>query len=154
MANLLKKISPKNLVGEVKPIVSEHIKKDGEAMELYRIWGVVDGVQTGNSSFGDWVAFVGQFGALNSVTGEEFKGIKAFLPEPMQTMLQVAMNDNDKVEFALLVHVKRRDDLAIGYEYIAEPIIDAQEADPLEHLKTKALPQLEAPKKTTTKKAS
>ena len=153
MANLLKKISPKNLVGDVKAVADG--MDDATSCELYRIWGIAEGVQTGETQYGPWVAFTGQFGALNSVSGEEYKGVKAFLPEPMQTMLQNALADNDKVEFALLVHLKRRKDLAIGYEYIAEPIIDAQEADPLAHLKLKALPQLEAPKAPKpTKKAS
>lgn len=150
-ASLLKKMSAKAIVGNVKE-VAKSIEHDGDKTPLYNVYGICTGIETGeHQTNGPWIGFKGSFGAINLVTGEEFSATKCFLPDPMPGLLENAMRDNDSVEFALEVALKRRDDLAVGYEYMVTPLIDAQEADPLAHLKAKALPkasvqQLDAPK--------
>lgn len=144
-ASLIKKISPKQLAGDVKKVVREQSKEggllatDGSQTSLYRVFGIADGMVTGETDFGPWIAFTGQFEAVNSA-GEIFKASKCFLPEPCDQMIKHALEDNESVQFALEVFVKRRDDLQVGYEYIPKPIVEVTDNDPLQHLRAAALP--------------
>lgn len=144
MATLLKKMSTKNIICNPKEAL-RLIDKDGEVKEIYKILGIVTGFKAGEGDYGSYVAFAGQFHAVNTVTGEEFESGKAFLPEPLPGMIQAALSNSDSVEFALSVSMKRRDDLGIGYEYLVSPIVDTKRADPLAHLKAAVKGALPAP---------
>lgn len=152
-ATLLKKMSAKTICGNVKEEVKQ-IGEDGEVALLYKVWGIASGIRTGDGPTGPWLGFTGSFGALRASTGEAFSSGEVFLPNPLPGMLEEALRENEKVEFGLEVFVKRRDDLAIGYEYLAKPVVQAQQADPLQHLKDQMLPppaEEQAPPKSTAK---
>jgi hypothetical protein len=144
MATLLKKISAKNIVNDLKA-VARSVEKDGGVKEIYKILGIVTSLKTGESQYGQYVEFNGNFFATNCVTGEQFESGKCFLPDPLPGMIQSALANNDSVEFALSVSIKRRDDLAIGYEYLVSPLVETRSADPLAHLKQAVLGALPAP---------
>lgn len=148
MATLLKKMSTKNVISNPKEVL-RLIDKDGEVKEIYKILGIVTGYKPGEGDYGSYVAFAGQFHAVNTVTGEEFESGKAFLPEPLPGMIQAALANADNVEFALSVSMKRRDDLGVGYEYLVSPIVDTKRADPLAHLKAAVKAALPAPVAST-----
>lgn len=148
MSQLVKKLSAKTIIGNVASFVKENIKDDNGTALLYTIFGVVNGVKSGSSNFGDWMAFQGSIEAVSAVTGETYRSPQVFLSEPLQGMLAVALQSNDTVEFACEVMVKRRDDLVIGYEYIINPKTETAQNDPLEHLRKIALPAPEAPAKS------
>lgn len=151
---MLKKLGAKQITGDVKKHVKEKCANDGDHFELYSIWGTANGVKTGTSNFGDWMSFVGQMEAVNRVTGEMFAAAHCFIPEPLSTMLKVALQDHDTVDFAFTVSVKRRDDLQCGYEYLVKPHKAATESDPLEKLRNliPALPSPETDTKTAKSK--
>ena len=144
MATLLKKISSKNIVTDLKAVVRS-IEKDGGVREIYRILGIVSGFKDGESNFGAYTEFQGTFYATNCVSGEAFESGKCFLPDPLPGMLKGALSNADSVEFALAVSIKRRDELNIGYEYLVAPLVETRTADPLAHLKQAALGMLPAP---------
>lgn len=132
---LLKKLGAKQILGNVKNVVAETCENDGDTYKAYSIYGIANGIKTGVSNYGEWTAFQGKMEAVNYVSGESFAAPQCFIPEPLQSMLKDALADNDTIEFAFSVHVKRRDDLKEGYEYITEPHKAAQEADPLAALR-------------------
>lgn len=132
---MLKKLGAKQILGDVKATVADKCAKDGAVYEAYSIYGSTNGVKTGVSTYGEWVAFVGQMEAINHVTGEVFAAVQCFIPEPLQSLIRAALADHDQVEFAFTVSVKRRDDLKEGYEYLVKPHKQASEADPLEKLR-------------------
>lgn len=162
MATILKKMSAKTVCGNVKKLVAEIAEETN--IECYRMFGVITGYEQGETNFGIWTAFRGNFESINH-EGESFKAVKAFIPEPIDGMIKEQIDLLEKanaeetelakkeerqailievsLEFAIIVEAKRRDDLAIGYEYITKPLVEMQKNDSLSHLRTAAL---EAPK--------
>lgn len=145
---MLKKLGAKQILGDVKKVVKDECKKDGDVYKAYSVYGIANGIKTGTSQYGEWCAFIGQMEAVNYVSGEQFAATQCFIPEPLETMLRTALESNDSVEFSFTVDVKRRDDLKNGYEYLVTPHKEAQESDPLAQLRALAAP----PAKTRGKK--
>jgi hypothetical protein len=141
---MVKKLGAKQIIGDVKKAVKQFCANDGDKVTLYTIFGVANGIKTGTSNFGPWVSFQGTFEATNYVDGASYASNQAFITEPIQSMLMVALEDSDSVQFAITVDAKRRDDVAQGYEYITTPHLQTRENDPLAHLRAH-VPQLAAP---------
>lgn len=143
---MLKKLGAKQITGDVKKIVRTFCANDGDKISLYTIIGVVNGIKTGiHTTYGEWIAFMGSAEAQNHITGEKFASNMVFIPAPLDGMLQTALQDNESVEFAITVDVKRRDDLGQGYEYLPMPHISTQKNDPLAHLRS-SVPNFGIPK--------
>ena len=136
---LLKKISTKTVLGDVSKLVKGgEIDKPTNAL---RIMGTATGIASGESNFGEWKALVGQFAAINLLTGEESRSGKAFVPDTVTDIVETALNklkadgeENASVEFAIDVEIVPNPDLAVGYEYNAIPHIQ-ESADPFERLR-------------------
>lgn len=154
-ATLLKKLSVATVYGE--------ISKDSESVAnsspIIRVFGIASGIRTGQSNFGDWVAFTGDFGAINLESGEAFRGPQVFIPQPAQGMLEAALSKSDNVEFAFEIGVKPSKKGSMGYEYTVRPIKEASDAAAfaaLADLSRADLPQLghdgETPKAKGKKK--
>lgn len=152
---LIKKISVKTVVGNVKKMVAnEEIK---EKTAVMRVFGVASKVVTGTSDNGDWVAFIGQFKAINTVSGEEFASGKLFLPGVASDLLEGAVNSDEAnaVEFGFDILVEPNDASATGYIYQAESLIAPSEDDTLARMEKAITGRLEntgAGKKTGNKK--
>ena len=138
-----KKLSTKTIVGRVKA---------PEAPEkLYSIIGVCNGMRTGESQYGGWVGFTGNFEAVRLKDGKVFAGPVAFVPEPASSMmlnaLQRAEHANGvgsaSIEFAFIVGVKPSDK-ASGFEYTVEPVLTAKQNDALANLRQLMAPKLAA----------
>lgn len=130
---LLKKISAKTLIGDIKQVIEGY--KDGENVILFHVFGRANGIKTGTSNFGEWLCFEGQFEAVNVSTGETSQAPKCFLPDPIESMLVNALKDNAVVEFALEVGVKANSKLPMGYEYIVNPLVEVKQSDDLKVLR-------------------
>lgn len=141
---VLKKMSASAIVPNLKQVAAS-IEADKKTLDVYRIWGAVDSIRTGESKYGDgtFVAFRGDIEAANLLTGELFYAPEAFLHEPLASMIKSALAAQDRVEFAMTVALKRRDELAVGYEFICKPIVETQRSDALAHLRAVALPKPE-----------
>jgi len=129
---LISKISTKTVAGTVsKP-------KEGESAVLYRVLGIANGIKSGESTYGEFTAFTGNFKAINLETGKVYQSGKVFLPSIAQTMLEGALSDanTDSVEFAFDIGVKHAAN-AIGYEYTVTPLVAASDNDPLSALESK-----------------
>lgn len=141
---LLSKISLKSVYGAVD------IKKLHEGkttLNLMRVLGIASGVKTGQSSFGDWLAFTGNFKAIDLTTGNEFRSGKIFLPAIASGLIEGAIQqaEADSVQFAFDIGVKPVQDRQgkDSYEYTVTPLVEAQDNDPLNELENK-LPALAA----------
>lgn len=143
---MVKKLGAKQIIGNVKKAVADFCANDGDKVTLYTIFGVANGIKSGVSNFGDWVAFQGTFEATNYVDGQSYASNQAFITEPIQSMLIRALEGSDSVQFAITVDAKRRDDVAQGYEYVTTPHMQTEENDPLAHLRAH-VPQIAAPVK-------
>ena len=159
-----------NLVNKlgVKTIVGGKITKPAEAdapRTVARIFGIAKGTVTGATDFGDFVGFKGDFKGINLETGEEFRSAKCFLPDIATGILLSALENTGEgeskdvkgtlkrketsykgsVEFGFDISVKHADN-AVGYEYMASPLMPVADSDPLA-LMQKNIPALPAPKK-------
>ena len=149
--NTLKKISPKTLDIDLKGFVKNNT--DGAVQKLYTIVGQVTGTKTGVSNYGEWLMFKGQFIVTKTDTGEVSTAPVAALPKFITEQLEplVVQANGQPVEFAFEISVKRREDVAIGYEYLAKSLIEQRVSDPLLALMERAgvkVPQLAAPAET------
>ena len=146
MATLLKKIAPKN-------VMERKMKAPEKAEMLYTVFGIARTTRSGEGDNGPWTALVGNFEAVRTEDGAVFKGVQLFLPEPLNSIMADKLREEDveEIQFAVNIGIKPSE-TPIGYEYTCETVVDADEADPLAQLRTQALPQLTAPKKTAAKK--
>lgn len=134
---LLSKLSMKSVLGKIK------IPDDGEVI-LAQIMGVATGIKTGESDKGPWTALLGSFQGINMETGSIYRSGVCFLPNIVMNLLlpKLLEKDSKAIEFAFNIGIKSDDKSATKYVYIAEPIFDTAENDPLEML-TKKLPKTE-----------
>ena len=142
-ASLIKKISAKTVVGTVTA--------PEKATPLYTVMGIANGIKSGQSTYGEWIALTGQFEAMNLETGESVAAPQCFLPDPLQGMIVAKIRTPDdngvtpSVRFAVEIGIKPAKS-TLGYEYTVRELVDAQENDPLADLR-KALPAPNAPEK-------
>lgn len=132
---MIKKISTKTVLGNVKAIVQD--LKEGEKTRAMMVVGVAKGVRTGESTYGPWVSFKGQFKATNLLNGEVSVSGECFLPDIASNMIEAQLADADSVEFGFDIVIKYDDDARDKYVYEIEPLFEPQENDPLLLLEAK-----------------
>lgn len=124
-ATLLKKLSVATVFGE--------FDKNHDAVvnssPIIRVFGIASGIRTGQSNFGDWLAFTGDFGAINLETGEAYRGPQVFIPQPAQGMLEAALQKAETVEFSFEIGLKPSKKGTLGFEYTVRPIKEAADSD-------------------------
>lgn len=156
---LLNKIVAKNIVR--RSALTYHKDADGKLKDdtpraLYRIWGVASGVRHGDSTYGQWTAFVGNFKALRFDDQQMFQAPEAFLHGASEDLLQDALRSAQKddpsasVTFAFDVGVKPSskwvsEDKGNSYEYTIKTVFESQQHDPLEALTAEVLKSLPSP---------
>jgi len=142
---LLKKLSAKNIMGDVSAYVPDEV---GETVELFRIFGKVSTLKRGESTYGPWIKFGGTFGAIRTHDGAQFRSGAMLLPAPVDAILAGAVEqsiadakDNDgevvPVEFKAVVSIRatvRKNPTDRGYEYICQTVGDPAAKDELAHL--------------------
>ncbi len=120
---------------------------------LYRIAGTITGLKTGETGFGTWVGFKGNFVARR-FDGVLFAAPSAFVPQPMQDMFEAAILTQEaeglvaSVQFGLDVSIIQSDS-SVGFEYKCVPVIDmASEGQSLldSTFEKTAVPKLPSPK--------
>jgi hypothetical protein len=123
-------------MGNLKEVIRESEKKNGETVELFTIIGQVIGHSTGESTYGPWVKIKGRFRATNKITGDIFNSAVAMLPdEAMDPLLAVlAIDGASSVDMAFDINAKIDDATAVGYVYEVVPLMKPSEDDPLERL--------------------
>lgn len=146
---LLKKISAKTVMGDVQLLIREKatvdgkevtvLKNDGEVIDLMTIYGRVNGFKSGVTDNGEFIAFTGQFEAINLMTGEESSAPKIFVVEPLQGMILAQLAEAESVDFAVKLSLIVNSDAIRGYEYRVTPLIEAKRTDALEGLRALAL---------------
>lgn len=133
---VLSKISAKTLGAAPKMILVEvdgkQVARADGAQSLFRIVGRAMGFKTGNTDYGQWVAFSGDFRATLFASGEMFQSSKVFLPESVTGMLQAALaNSTAGADFAFDVGVIPAT-TTVGYQYTVTSLIPQDEkSDPL-----------------------
>ena len=130
MATLLKKLSVKNVCGNIIA------PPPGEEKKMMILMGFAKSFEVKPTTFGDSIGFHGDFKAVDMDTGEEFRSGVCYLPDVAESLLKNAMDVNaGVVEFAFeigLLGVKGRTEGEVGkYEYRCKPMMKASENDPM-----------------------
>lgn len=149
---MLRKISAKTVCGK--------LPKPEKATPLFHLMGVCTGLRTGQSGYGEFVEFSGQFEALNCRPGDEnynvrFISTRCFMPEPVESQLRMLLTNSaaqnsgemKPVQFAFTVGYKPQSSDkpgGAGYEYTVRSIVAPDSADLLAELRSK-MPALPAP---------
>lgn len=161
---LIKKLSSKSIMGKVMKIamVTFYLENDIEKpnpdaptqIPMYKLYGICNGIKTGESDNGEWVSFEGDFKAVRDDNQEEFRAPRAFISDPAASMMRTALEENDSIELAFEVAIIPATN-AYGYEYRTNPIFEVAESQPLLDLEKRIQLRLDAPKDAqTTKKTS
>lgn len=134
----VKKLSVATVFGGIQRDTLKRIL-DGERIKVMMVYGMAVGVKTGQSTYGDWTALVGQFKAIHPETGEVSEAATLFLPDvaliPIQ--VQLAANNNQAVSFAMEVYASAAVNPKPGgspYEYSFEHVLPPAEDDPVRRL--------------------
>jgi len=135
-ADLLKKITTKLVMGDRVTVMDV---KDGP-IHLYGVIGICTGSKVGESQYGAWIGFTGQFEATRYKDGARFIAPIAFIPEPASSMMAGALdraaknNQEPSLQFAFIIGAKKST-AAIGFEYTVEPVLQASQNDALQALR-------------------
>jgi hypothetical protein len=150
---IIKKISSLIIMGE--KISAKLIPEKKTESDLYQIAGIATDTKTGESNYGGWTAFLGEFRAVNCFTGEVFTSAKAFLPDVLGEMLMgklAGQGENGRgIAFAFVVGIRRDEKSTVGYTYYAKPVQAPKADDPMAEL-VKSLPKVRV--KALTHKAA
>lgn len=145
---IISKISIKTVYGTVKPA---SVPAEG-ILPIARVYGIATKTKTGMSDNGDWTALIGEFEAVNVVTGESFSSSKAFLPAAAQGAIEVAMDATDKpVEFAYEIGLRFAEN-DYGYIFDVTAIQSPNQKDSLSKLRELAKLDKKATAKEVAKK--
>jgi hypothetical protein len=166
---LVKKLVAKDIVGRAALSCTKTIKKDAEGhavlendkpvyevtppTALYTVFGTAEGTETGETSYGPWLGFIGNFEAVRALDGQRLKSNRLILQEPAQSLLRDALVEQKKkdpgasLSFAFNVGKRtsqRWVDTNEGssYEYTIESIINVVKHDPLAAMRQQLLPVL------------
>lgn len=153
---LTKKLSLKTIIGrvdvkELHAANEDKTPKHPNGIDLFTVGGRITGIKTGNSTYGEWKAFIGNCGATRHSDGVEFRGAELFLPSVAETFVEPVVLEakGAPVDFAFIIGVKpmTKPSGELSYEYTVKPLIEADAVDPLAELMAKM--KASAPQLTT-----
>ena len=142
---LVNKVTVKSVCGTPKVL-------GDDTHDLMTITGVANKVRTGESNYGAFTVFQGDFEGVNCATGEIFRGAECCLPAVAESLLvnALAASELRGVEFAFKISARASvKPGGAGYEYMATPLI-VQENDPLESLRARVQLALTPPMRVET----
>lgn len=130
---MLKKMSIPTM--GIKPKQEVKDLKEGESKELVTIYGIVSKAKPITTTFGDSIAFSGEFVGINLITNEKYTSGRLFLPadieEAVDSQLILA---NGPVEFAYKINMVEDERSSTGYVYVSEPLLKATESNQMANL--------------------
>lgn len=153
MSAIIRKISTKTVVGNLKAIVLNGMKEDaihdGDVLDVMTVLGIVKKYNEGeHAEYGTFFEFVGQFESESLIgpqSGESFRAPKCFLPEAatellvneINTICEIHDGEMKDVQVAVKIQVRVDESANTNYVFQVVPLIEVEEADPLLQLKNK-----------------
>lgn len=119
-----------------KIIIGKRIGKIDKPMDLFSVIGVATGVKSGQSTYGEWQGWRGQFEVVRCSDGKVMQAPLLILPPAARDSLWPSYDtviDSFPFEFGLLIGIDPSTNQA-GFEYRAE-VMFARAADPLARLR-------------------
>lgn len=147
--NLIRKITLRNC-GCSQKVLKEHVAKvkDGESVPALRVVGIATAYKPGQTDKGEYLLLIGEFSAVNLLTGSQYASSKAILPNFIAESFAPVLDRSGNVEFALEILVERNDSAVTGYQFNARPLMESKASDRMAELIALAsqdMPALPAP---------
>lgn len=147
---ILRKVTLRNAGLDIKGIKAATLAAGaGVNVPLLKIVGETTEAKTGQTDKGEFTALLGDFVAVNLLTGEQFQSGKAILPNFISEVLRAALNASQSVSFALEIGAKGDESALTGYVYTTRSLVDAEPTDKMKRLLAAAqidtTPRLQAP---------
>ena len=127
---IISKISIKTVWGS-KPDAPR--KGEPDTQWLMQVVGQANSFGTGSTDKGEWTKLIGAFQAINLETGEAYRSGTCFLPNVALDLVmgQLKMAETKAVSFGFKIGIVRDESSATNYVYVADPIYEVMEHDPL-----------------------
>lgn len=141
-AEILRKLTIKSAGLTVEAIKESLISgKDAEgkatyhaSRDLLKIAGIVSSAKPGSTDKGEYLKLIGQFTAINLVTGETFNASQCILPDFVTAPMGDALKQNGEVQFGVLIAAKHAPTAVTGYQFGVRPLIEAKPTDAMQAL--------------------
>lgn len=123
--------------------------KDGDKVQVATIYGIARDALPKETDKGPYYLFKGDFGGVNTITGEQYRSGQCILPEIAEAIVAGGIADESvtSLQFAFEVGVKKDSSAIRGYSYYVVPLVENNDSDPLAALAKQVVPQLAAPAK-------
>lgn len=108
------------------------LEKNGGNQPLLDVYGVATKFKPGQSNYGEYIAFMGNFRAIRHSDKQVFHSGKVILPKMIEEGLWAAMGPEvNNVQFAFRIGCKFDKKAATKYVYTAESLTPPAENDPV-----------------------
>lgn len=139
---LLRKISRATVIGDNTAVMEKCLAEKEKIHALYQVYGFATGTRKDTDiekkegdqrpGFGSWECLIGQFEAVNLLTGEISRSGQCFLPQFAIDMVSGQFGDGvDRVKFGFEIGAKFDATTPTKYTYQVAPLLDVAEDDPL-----------------------
>lgn len=143
-----KKLTPKKIMG--KTLSKDQFFGDGDAVgtevAIFNIAGIARMMEPGETDFGPYVEYIGDFAAVRRDTGEMIQARRMIMPEVLSDALVNALMPVEgvaatPVQFAFEIGVRRSSEEkgGRGYEFTCRPLLAPVESDQLADLQKRFL---------------
>lgn len=141
-AEPLRKITVKTVYGEVD--LERLLKDKTKALPIMDVYGLCRKSKAGETDFGPYVRFLGEFRAVNCETGAMYRAPVLLLPKFLEEELAAATGDANaakEVEFAFRLSAKYDAKAATKYVYLADSLVEASQSDAMTALESRIAEQ-------------
>jgi hypothetical protein len=121
---------------------------------LANVAGIVSAGKPGQSDKGEYLKLIGEFRAINLLTGEQFSSAACILPNFIADQFRPVLEQNGSVEFALQIGARVNDRSVTGYEFTVTPLVESRSSDRMAELIQAATASLPAPTMERAKPSS
>lgn len=138
-----RKLTSRDIMGDDMRVLWRRWKKEDPNLmekEVYKITGMASFHDTKPSPYGDTERLVGDFIAVNNLTGEVFRSNRCYLPSIMQDAVVAALTSSAKgegVQFAFQIIVVDDSENVknlTGFVYAFKPLMEVKESDQMQKL--------------------
>jgi len=122
---------------------------DSGSVGLMRIAGETTEAKQGQTEKGEFTRLLGDFVAVNLLTGEKFSANQAILPSFISEPLAASLRVSQAVGFALEIGAVLEEESAVGYRFVVKSLTEPEPTDRMRRLMNAAgistTPALAAP---------
>lgn len=123
---IISSIKMKTICGDIKPLLG-----DQEQIEIAQVYGYAVKEVKGDrpTQFGDNIWIEGDFKAKNLINNKEYYARKLYAPEILSNILcsQFPLEGEVKIQFAVVIGLKKSNKGGMGYEYTVRSLIEPKE---------------------------